>query len=121
MADAYHHALSSARKFGGTFDDYIDVHKFFDQTKNHYASPRHRAVLHSSFGIGLAISTFGPTIERRDGKEIPTRYIAEQHVLEDCGFIPSIQDWLAQLPLEEWMQKGPRQLSREFNSTEEEA
>ena len=30
MAHPYHHALSSVKKWGGTVDDYIAVHQFFD-------------------------------------------------------------------------------------------
>ena len=40
-----------------------------------------------------------------DGKEIPVKVIAEQHIEEDCGYIPTPQDWLRvlfQTP-EPWM------------------
>jgi hypothetical protein len=77
-------------------------------------------VLHSAFGIGLAEDIFGQTITNANGSVVPVRYIAEQHVVEDCGFIPTVQDWLGKLPLETWMTRGPRQLSREFTITPKE-
>ena len=34
MSTAIHHAMSSAKKFGGEPEDYLRVHEFFDQFKN---------------------------------------------------------------------------------------
>lgn len=116
MAHPYHHARSSARKFGGQPEDYLDVHRWFDQTKASWADIRHRAVLHSSFGIFLCEEVFGVVITRpSDGKPVPTRLIAEQHVLEDLGRIPTLQDWLEDLPFKDWMLRGARALSRELD------
>lgn len=104
MAHPHHHAVSSARKFGGVASDYHEIHSWFDQTKGHLADARHRAILHSSFGIFLCEQMFGVTFRRAsDGVEVPTRTIGEQHVREDMGRIPSIQDWLGELPLRPWM------------------
>lgn len=114
MAHPYHHARSSARRFGGVPEDYLAVHAWFDATKAAWSDPRHRAVLHSSFGIFLCEQVFGVTITRvSDGKPVPTRLIGEQHVFEDLGRIPSLQDWLGDLPFQEWMLRGARALSRE--------
>jgi len=33
MAHPYHHALSSARLWGGTADDYLRLHSWFDESK----------------------------------------------------------------------------------------
>ena len=115
MAHPYHHARSSARKFGGVPEDYLEVHSWFDQTKASWADLRHRAVLHSSFGIFLCEQVFGVTITRKsDGKVVPTRLIGEQHVVEDLGKIPTLQDWLEDLPFKDWMLRGARPLSREL-------
>jgi hypothetical protein len=123
MAHPWHHAQSSARKFGGVPDDYLLIHQWFDQTKGAWADPRHRAVLHSSFGIFLAEQFFGATFERpSDGKQVPVRYVAEQHVLEDLGRIPSLQDWLEGLPLEGWMLRNVAALtSRHLNTSSPDA
>ena|SRR5690348_11223467 len=115
MADPFHHAVSSARKFGGTPEDYLKVHQWFDATKAAWADPRHRAFRHSTFGIQTAIEVFGQTITREsDGRVIPTRWIGEQHVNEDCGFIPTLEDWLDDLPIKPWMVRGARKLSVEL-------
>lgn len=107
MAHPFHHAVSSVKRFGGQSQDYLPVHQWFDQTKAHMADARHRAILHSSFGIFLCEQVFGTTIINSTGRHIPVRLIAEQHVLEDMGGrIPSVQDWLTNLPLEAWMVSG---------------
>lgn len=115
MAHPYHHSLSSSRKFGGVPEDYLVIHQWFDQTKAHIPDVRHRAVLHSSFGIFLCEQVFGATITNSRGKQVPVRLIGEQHVMEDCGGrIPTLQDWLQGLPIEPWMLQGARPLSREL-------
>jgi hypothetical protein len=82
--------------------------------KAHLPDVRHRAVLHSSFGIFLAQQVFGEVIVRKsDGAEVPTRLLGEQHVLEDLGFIPTVQDWLKGLPMRAWMIKGAKALEAE--------
>lgn len=114
MSHPYYHAKSSARKFGGQPEDYIHIHNWFDQTKAHLADCRHRLLLHNSFGIFLCEQIFGVTLTRvSDTKEVPTRLIAEQHVLEDYGFIPTLEKCLGTIAIEPWMMKGARQLSAE--------
>ena len=115
MAYAWYHARSSARKFGGQTEDYLSLHEWFDQTKMCWADTRHRAVLHHSFGIFLSEQVFGVTITRAsDGKKVPTRLVGEQHIQEDLGRIPSLQDWLDELPYKTWMLANARPLSREL-------
>jgi hypothetical protein len=103
----YKHAESSATKFGGVAQDYIEIHDWFDETKQYTGDWTHRALRHHSAGIQWAIEKFGHYVKNCQGKEIPVKLIAEQHVTEDCGFIPTIQDWL--VPLKdnpaEWMLK----------------
>jgi hypothetical protein len=119
MSHPYYHAKSSAKKFGGQPEDYIALHEWFDQTKAHLPDARHRSVLHSSFGIYMAQQVFGEVIVRKsDGKPVPTRMLGEQHVLEDMGMIPTLQDWLKELPLRSWMIRGAKALSKEQDSAE---
>jgi hypothetical protein len=46
---------------------------------------------------------FGTTTVLSTGRRLPVRFIGEQHVLEDLGRIPTLQDWLGKIPTESWM------------------
>jgi len=37
-----------------------------------------------------------------EGNQVPVRYIGEQHVKEDLGRIPTVQDWLSQIKPQRW-------------------
>lgn len=107
MAHPWHHAVSSARKYGGRPEDYLEIHSWFDASKSQFADFRHRALRHHAFGIFEAERVFGVTIQNSDGKTVPVRFIGEQHVREDCGgVIPSAQDWLRLIPSKPWMNVG---------------
>lgn len=100
----YIHAKNSVRKYGGAIDDYLPIHNWFDSSKSTYADIRHRAILHTSFGIYLCEQIFGIVITNADGKEVSVRDIGEDHVAEDFGgTIPTVQDWLSKIQLEDWM------------------
>jgi hypothetical protein len=103
MSKALIHARSSARKYGGKPEDYLAIHEKMDSTKSAHAEVTHRCVFHSAFGIYIIEDIFGRTLTNSDGKEVFVRDIAEQHVLEDLGFIPSLSDWLREMPAEPWM------------------
>lgn len=113
MANSFIHAKSSAKKFGGKPEDYQEIHDFFDQTKAAYADTRHRAILHNTLGCFLAEQLFGHAIKNSEGRDIAVRLIAEQHIIEDLGFIPTLENWLDQMPLKVWMATGAKALSRE--------
>lgn len=102
------HAQNSARKYGGVPSDYQAVHDFFDSSKAALPDIRHRALLHSAFGIFLVERVFGTTITNSDGKQISTRQIGEDHVIEDLGFIPTIEHWLRNIPIADWMHGAAR-------------
>jgi len=42
----------------------------------------------------MAETIFGSTITLSIGRVLPVRWIGEQHVREDLGFIPSFADWV---------------------------
>lgn len=84
-------------------DDYLPIHNFLDSSKAHVPDMRHRALLHNSFGIYIAEMTVGVYFKNADGKELSTRDIAEEHVLEDLGRIPTVQDYLGGMPLYDWL------------------
>lgn len=100
------HARSSARRFGGDPQDYQRIHDWFDASKAAYPDQKHRALRHHSFGIFECEAKFGHTVSNAAGDQVPVRLIAEQHVIEDLGFIPTVEDWLKHLPKEPWMSKA---------------
>ena len=110
MAKSYHHAVSSARKWGGVAEDYQAVHDFFDESKMILGDLRHRALRHHAEGIWLAQRVFGVTMTNSIGRAVPVRLIGEQHLLEDFGFIPSFADWARAIRPAPWM-GGPRRAS----------
>ncbi len=103
MAHSYHHAVSSARKFGGVPERYQAVHDWLDASKLILADFRHRALRHHAEGCFAAEAVFGTTIVNSDGRHVPVRLIAEQHILEDLGRIPSFADWVRCIRPEPWM------------------
>jgi len=103
MAHSYHHAISSARKWGGTPDDYQAVHDWLDGSKLILADFRHRALRHHAEGCFAAEALFGTTIVNSTGRAVPVRLIAEQHIIEDLGRIPSFADWARCIRPEPWM------------------
>ncbi len=104
MGDILFHARSSAQRWGGTPDDYVPIHKFLDQSKLYLADWRHRALLHSTFGVALCEQFFGDLYRRpSDGEAVSTRAIAERHILEDLNAIPTPAEFLREMPLRRWM------------------
>lgn len=104
----YEHALCSVKKWDGKPEEYLPIHDFLDSSKAHFPDMRHRAVLHSSFGIYLAERVFGTNIWTSGPRGfISVRDIAERHVLEDMGRIPTVQDYLAGMPMYDWL-GGPK-------------
>lgn len=51
----------------------------------------------------MAETIFGPTLTLSTWRIIPTRWVGEQHVKEDLGFIPSFADWVKAIRPEPWM------------------
>ena len=103
MGHPYHHALSSVKQWGGTAEDYLLIHQWFDESKAITADFRHRVLRHHAEGIFTAERFFGTTITISTGRVVPVRLIGEQHVREDLGFIPSFVDWVRCIRPEPWM------------------
>jgi hypothetical protein len=103
------HAKSSAKKFGGTWEEYINIHNWFDETKSWYGHSNHRMFRHHSEGIFEMEKIFGMSFINSEGKTVYTRYIGEQHVKEDCyNHLPSAKEWLMALESKErpiWMMR----------------
>lgn len=99
------HAVSTAAKFGGSAKEHYPIHDWLDETKQYTGDWTHRALRHHSAGVQWAIEKFGPCLTLETGPPIPVKLIVEQHILEDCGFIPTPADWLRNLKTgpEPWM------------------
>jgi hypothetical protein len=108
------HGKVSVKKWGGKEEDYQKIHDWFDQTKAHFPDMRHRAILHSSFGIYLCEQFFGINIVNSDGKTVSVRDIAEQHVIDDMGRIPTVQDYLNEMPFYSWL-GGPKRVKNKID------
>ena len=109
---ASNHCLSSVKYFGGRVGDYHYIHAWFDESKDHYGDIRHRALRHHTQGIKECELKFGIIIQNSDGKDIPVRSIAEQHIREDLGFIPTVQDWLKEIKPKSWMASTKKNIKK---------
>lgn len=97
------HCKSSVKKYGGSREDYQDIHDFIDSSKSHHPDIRHRALFHSSLGCYLVERIFGTTRINSDGREYSTRDIAEHHIIEDLGRIPTVSEYLSAMEIQKWM------------------
>lgn len=103
----FKHARITARKFGGMPEDYYDIHDFIDHTKQNIPDVRHRLLLHNSWGCFLVEKIFGKTRKNSEGREYSPRDVAEQHIIDDLGFIPTLERCFRNVELETWM-GGPK-------------
>lgn len=107
MTHPLHHAESSVRRWGGEVSDYLPIHEWLDVTKVLFCDFRHRALRHHSHGVFEAERVFGVAITTSAGRVVPVRYVAEQHIKEDCGgVVPTVADWLSKMRRETWMSRG---------------
>lgn len=100
---AFLHSRIHAKKYGGVPDDYLDIDMFIDSSKTALADVRHRALLHSAFGCYVVERVFGVTRTNSDGKVYSPREVAEDHIQQDLGFIPSAEHYLGNMKIQDWM------------------
>lgn len=109
MAHPILHAKSSAKQYGGSYEEYLKYHEWFDESKAWVGHSIHRMFRHHSEGIFELEKIFGKSFINSEGKEVFIRYIGEQHVREDCnGHIPSAKEWVDMLTsgkMEKWALK----------------
>lgn len=106
MSKPWIHAISSARKFGGIPEDYLEIHQLMDSSKGAMPDNRHRALTHNSWFLSTILERiFGVNIKNSDNRDVSVRDIGEQHILEDFGnrFIPSASDYLEEMEYIPWM------------------
>jgi hypothetical protein len=95
MAHPIDHAKTAAKRWGGTWEEYIVYEEWFDETKAWIGHSYHRMFRHHSEGIFQLEEIFGKFMINSIGKRVYIRYIGEQHVKEDCNnYIPAAKEWL---------------------------
>lgn len=92
-----------AKKYGGIPSDYHDIDTFIDSSKMAFPDMRHRAILHSAFGCFIVEQVFGITRENSQSITYSPRDVAEDHILQDLGFIPTVESYLQNMQLQPWM------------------
>ena len=97
------HANVSVKTHGGNVDDYLPIHNFIDSSKAAHADIRHRAILHSAFGCFIVEKVFGTYIVNSAGKKVSVRDIAEEHIIQDLGFLPTLEKYLNNMQIQKWM------------------
>jgi hypothetical protein len=110
------HCMTSVANFGGKPDDYLTVHEFLDEVVARYPNlPGAWVITHSTFGLALVEAVVGPYITRADGKIVPTRTIAEKHILSEYRHINTVHAFLSHMPVVPWMGNQARALSGELD------
>lgn len=97
------HSRIHAKKFGGVPEDYLPLDEFIDCSKTHMPDIRHRSILHSSFGILMAEKVFGAVIINSERKKICVRELVIDHIQQDLGFIPTMEQYLNNMQIQPWM------------------
>ncbi len=112
----YLHANISRKLHGGTPEDYMPIHNMMDSTGAAHADIRHRAIFHSSFGCHLIEQMFGCVATNSEGKQYSPRDIAEEHIMQDLGFIPTLSNYLDNMQIQNWM-SGTEKKTRKFRKS----
>lgn len=102
MSHPFVHAESSVKLFGGSVEDYVKIHSWFDESKAWSPDWRHRMMRHHVEGIKECMEVFGEEIVNSDGNKIKVWDIGVQHQVEDVGFLPTVSDWLENFNEEKW-------------------
>jgi len=107
------HARNRTHRHGGQPAHYQDIHDFIDSSKAASADGRHRLVLHHAFGCYVVEQVFGKTRTNSEGREDSPRDIAEEHIIEDLGFIPSLEHWIRNVQPADWMYGNRRKIEHD--------
>lgn len=111
------HAKITVKTYGGVVEDYLPIHNFIDSSKAAHPDIRHRAILHSAFGCYIVEQVFGVYLTNSDGKQVSVRDIAEEHIIQDLGFIPTMEQYLNNMTIQPWMsgtEKRNTNIERKF-------
>ena len=109
--NSWQHAVSAARKWGGEADQYLAIEEFIDSSKQVIGDVRHRSLYHHTMGVYLCQRVFGDTltvVRKKTTVQVPIRMIAERHIIEDLGWLPSPADYIEDMPIKQWMSGAQR-------------
>jgi hypothetical protein len=109
--NSWFHAVSAAHKWGGAPEDYLSIEEFIDSSKQVIGDSRHRSLYHHTLGVFLCERIFGKTltvVKTSKQIQIPVREIAERHIKEDLGWLPSPSDYIEGMLLKQWMSGAVR-------------
>ena len=109
MANPLIHSKSSVKRWGGKVEDYLAIHELIDSPKATMNNNSARLMTHNTwFAYTIIPKVFGYNITNSDGKSVDTTDIAMLHIAEDfrMKFIPTPQDYLKHLQVQEWMCNG---------------
>lgn len=104
--NSWYHAKSAAHKWGGEPEDYLPIEEFIDSSKQVIGDARHRSLYHHTLGVFLCQEIFGKTLVLPKGSrtiQVPVREIAERHIIEDLGWLPSPSDYIKEMTGKPWM------------------
>ena len=113
MANPLIHSKSSVKRWGGSVEDYIELHELLDSPKATMNNNTSRMLTHNIwFCYQIIPKIFGYNITNSDGKSVDTVDIAMLHVSEDFKhrFIPTAQDYLKHLDVQPWMCNGVKKV-----------
>jgi hypothetical protein len=108
------HARITAHRYGGEWQDWIEIHNWIDRSKVIFPSMQHRMFIHSDFGEWLAVKIHGEAIGANDGTVISTRDLFRDHQVEDLGRVVTLAEWLHEIDADYWTRrrKPPRHLEQ---------
>lgn len=112
--NSWQHSQSACREWGGVPEVYQEINEFIDSSKQVLGDVRHRSMYHHTMGVYLCQRIFGDTIivprmtTGGPGKLVPVRLIAERHIIEDLGFLPTPADYIRDMPIAQWMSGSVR-------------
>ena len=81
MAKSDKHAESSAKQYGGSSQDYLEIHEMMDSSKSCHADNRHRVIFHSAFGAYLIQKMFGMDFDKM--KQLQHKYQLPDEFLDE--------------------------------------
>ena len=81
MAKSDKHAESSAKQYGGSLEDYLEIHEMMDSSKSAHADNRHRVIFHSAFGAYLIQKIFGMDFDKM--KQLQHKYQLPDEFLDE--------------------------------------